>query len=133
VQPARTEAGLLPALFDKAFPCDLTVAHHLDDAVAAPAGQRVCVAGSRSFEQSPDVEVLAPAGSGPTRQPAPLERAAMAAGGRLKLAPGELLGTIIDLQPSGIGVLWSTAAHSDVVGGEMVCQNWVGSRNEFRC
>jgi hypothetical protein len=88
------------------------------------AGQRVCVAGSRSFERSPDVEVLAPAGNAPARAPTPLERPAAerpqqrAESLNPDAAPGELLGTIIDLQPSGVGVIWSTAAHSDVVDGE---------------
>lgn len=81
------------------------------------AGQRVCVAGSRSFERSPDVEVLAPVGSAPARAPTALEGAAVDGAQRTD-APSELLGTIIDLQPSGIGVIWSTAAHSDVVDGE---------------
>ena len=77
----------------------------------------MCVAGSRSFERSPDVEVLAPAGSAPARTPTPLEGAAVDGAQRAD-APNELPGTIIDLQPSGVGVIWSTAAHSDVVDGE---------------
>lgn len=72
------------------------------------AGQRVAVEGGGSLASSPDAEVLAGPGGGDAREPTAAERTA---------ADGELTGTIIDLQPSGIAVIWSTCA-TDAVSGE---------------
>lgn len=75
-------------------------------------GQRVAVEGGASLASSPDAEVLAGPGSGDAREPTAAERAA---------ADGELTGTIIDLQPSGIAVIWSTCA-TDAVNDEVLVE-----------